>query len=120
MSKTVLVVDDSAAIRQVVKIALREAGHEVVEADNGKNALSKMQGKRFNLVISDVNMPEMNGIELVKAIKQDPNNKFTPIMMLTTESQAQKKEEGKQAGAKAWLVKPFNKDILLNAVSRLI
>lgn len=119
MSKTIMVVDDSASIRQVVSIALKGAGYEVIEACDGKDALSKMVGQKIHLIVSDVNMPNMDGITLVKEVKAHPKYKFTPIMMLTTESGDNKKAEGKAAGAKAWLVKPFQPPALLSAVSKL-
>ena len=119
MSKTILVVDDSPSIRQVVGIALRGAGYQVVEACDGLEALDKLKVQKANLIISDVNMPRMDGISLVKQIKANPNTKFTPILMLTTESEEAKKAEGKAAGAKAWLVKPFQPAVLLSAVSKL-
>lgn len=120
MAKNILVVDDSASIRQVVSMALQEAGYNTVTASDGKDALSKLGGTRFNLVISDVNMPNMNGIELLKELKKRPDTKFTPVIMLTTESDAGKKQEGKEAGAKAWVVKPFVPAQMLKAVSMLI
>lgn len=120
MSKTIMIVDDSPSLRQVVSIALKGAGYDVVEACDGSDALGKLDGKKINLIISDVNMPKMNGIEMVKEIKQMSNYKFTPIIMLTTESQDQMKEQGKQAGVKAWVVKPFKPDQMLDAVSKLI
>jgi len=120
MGKVILIVDDSASLRQVVKIALSNAGYEVVEASEGKDALSKLGGQRYHLIISDVNMPNMDGIELLKAIKQHSSYKFTPVLMLTTESGEAKKQEGQAAGAKAWIVKPFQPQQLLSAVSKLI
>lgn len=119
MSKTILVVDDSASIRQVVSIALKGAGYEVIEACDGEDALTKLNGQKIHLIVSDVNMPKLDGIGLVKKVKAHPDYQFTPIMMLTTESQDSKKQEGKDAGAKAWLVKPFKPDMLLSAVSKL-
>lgn len=119
MSKTILVVDDSPSIRQVVGIALKGAGYQVIEATDGNDALAKLKGAKVNLIISDVNMPGMDGISLVKAVKADPATKFMPILMLTTESEASKKQAGKEAGAKAWLVKPFQPNVLLSAVSKL-
>lgn len=119
MSKSILVVDDSASVRQVVGMALRGAGHEVVEAVDGRDALTKLNGRKFHLVVSDVNMPNMDGIALVKALKQKTEYRFTPVLMLTTESEESKKAEGKAAGAKAWLVKPFKPDVLLAAVTKL-
>lgn len=119
MSKTIMVVDDSASIRQVVSLALKGAGYEVIEACDGKDALSKMTGQKIHLIVSDVNMPNMDGITLVKEVKAHPKYKFTPIMMLTTESGDEKKTAGKEAGAKAWLVKPFQPPALLSAVAKL-
>jgi len=120
MAKTVMVVDDSASLRQVVGIALRGAGYEVIEGCDGKDALSKLTGQKVHLVISDVNMPNMDGITFVKNLKQIPAYKFTPVIMLTTESQEGKKQEGQAAGAKAWVVKPFLPTQMLAAVSKLV
>ncbi len=120
MSKTILIVDDSASIRQVVGIALRGAGYDVVEACDGSDALNKLDGRKIHLVISDVNMPIMDGITFVKELKKHPKYKFTPVIMLTTESQEEKKKQGQEAGAKAWVVKPFKPDQMLTAVSKLI
>lgn len=120
MAKTVLIVDDSASLRQVVNIALKGAGYNVIEACDGKDALSKLNGEKIHLIISDVNMPNMDGITFVKEAKKLPNYKFTPIIMLTTESQEEKKREGQAAGAKAWVVKPFQPAQMLSAVSKLI
>lgn len=119
MSKNILIIDDSASVRQVVGMALRGAGHRVVEAVDGKDGLAKLNGQKFHLIVCDVNMPVMDGISFLKAAKQKPDYKFTPILMLTTESGADKKQEGKAAGAKAWLVKPFKPDVLLSAVTKL-
>ena len=119
MAKTILVVDDSASLRQVVGIALRGAGFDVVEGCDGKDALTKLDGRKIHLIISDVNMPNMDGITFVKALKQLPNYRFTPVIMLTTESQETKKQEGQAAGAKAWVVKPFKPEQMLTAVSKL-
>jgi len=120
MAKTVMIVDDSASLRQVVHIALKGAGYDVLEGCDGKDALSKMTGQKIHLIISDVNMPNMDGIAFVKEVKKLPNYKFTPIIMLTTESQEAKKQEGQAAGAKAWVVKPFKPEQMLMAVSKLI
>jgi two-component system chemotaxis response regulator CheY len=120
MAKKILLVDDSASVRQVVGIALRREGYETVEAANGKEGLAMLDQGKLNLIISDVNMPVMNGIEFVKAVKQHPTCKFTPIVMLTTEGQDEMKQAGKAAGAKAWIVKPFNPPQLLDVVSKLI
>lgn len=120
MSKTILVVDDSASVRQVVSIALKGAGYDVIEGCDGKDALTKLNGQKIHLIISDVNMPNMDGITFVKEVKKLANYKFTPIIMLTTESQEGKKQEGQAAGAKAWVVKPFQPAQMLTAVSKLI
>ncbi|MCD1596780.1 response regulator [Rheinheimera aquimaris] len=120
MAKTILVVDDSSSVRQVVGIALKGAGYEVIEACDGKDALTKLTGQKVHLIISDVNMPNMDGISFVKEVKQLSAYRFTPIIMLTTESQEAKKQEGQAAGAKAWVVKPFQPAQMLSAVSKLI
>ena len=119
MAKTILIVDDSASLRQIVSIALKGGGYDVVEAVDGKDGLAKLDGRKVHLIISDVNMPNMDGIAFVKAVKQHPTYKFTPIIMLTTESQEAKKMEGQAAGAKAWVVKPFKPEQMLAAVSKL-
>ena len=120
MAKSILVVDDSASLRQVVSIALKGAGYDVIEGCDGKDALCKLDGRKINLIISDVNMPNMDGISFVKELKTMSNYKFTPVIMLTTESGENKKTEGKAAGVKAWVVKPFKPEQMLNAVSKLI
>lgn len=120
MGKTILIVDDSASLRQVVSIALKGAGYDVIEACDGKDALTKLDGKKIHLVISDVNMPNMDGISLLKEIKKHPSYKFTPIIMLTTEAGENRKQEGQAAGARAWVVKPFQPQQMLAAVSKLI
>ena len=120
MGKTIMIVDDSASLRQVVGIALKGAGYEVLEGCDGKDALAKLDGRKVHLIISDVNMPNMDGISFVKAHKQLPAYRFTPVIMLTTESGDDKKREGQAAGAKAWVVKPFQPPQMLNAVSKLI
>lgn len=120
MAKTILIVDDSASLRQVVAIALKGAGYDVIEAGDGKDALGKLTGQKVHLIISDVNMPNMDGITMVKEVKKLPAYKFTPIIMLTTESQESKKAEGQAAGARAWVVKPFKPEQMLAAVSKLI
>ena len=120
MSKTIMIVDDSSSLRTVVNLALKRAGYEVIEAEDGKDALSKLQGRKVNLIVSDVNMPNMDGITFVTQLKQDPRHKFTPVIMLTTEGQDAKKEQGRAAGAKAWIVKPFTPPVLLDAVSKLV
>ncbi len=120
MAKLVLVVDDSASIRQVVSLTLREAGYETLEASDGRDALAKLKGQRVHLMISDVNMPNMDGITFVREVKLRPEYRFTPVIMLTTESADEKKRQGQEAGAKAWVVKPFQPQQMLAAVSKLV
>lgn len=120
MSKRILIVDDAVSMRGLVGMTLRNAGYEITEASNGEDAVTKLGPKRFDLIISDLNMPRMDGIGLIKAVKNMAAHKFTPIIMLTTESQDSKKQEGKQAGAKAWLTKPFKPEVLLDVVRKVI
>ena len=120
MAKTILIVDDSATLRQVVSIALKGAGYDVIEGCDGKDALTKMTGQKIHLIVSDVNMPNMDGFTFVSEVKKMPAYKFTPIIMLTTEAGEDKKSAGQAAGAKAWIVKPFKPDQMLTAVSKLI
>ena len=120
MSKTILVIDDSSSVRSVVGIALKGAGYSVIQACDGKDALAKLNGQKIHLVVSDVNMPNMDGITFVKELKKLPNYKFTPVCILTTEAEQSKMQEGKAAGAKAWIVKPFQPPKLLDVVSKLI
>jgi two-component system chemotaxis response regulator CheY len=116
----ILAVDDSTSLRQMVAFTLKQAGHEVLEASDGRDALQKARGGRVDLVLSDVNMPGMDGISLVKELRMLPSYKFTPILMLTTESSPEKKQEGKSAGATGWIVKPFSPDQLLATVKRVL
>lgn len=120
MAKTVMIVDDSASLRQVVSLTLGGAGYDVIEACDGRDALTKLAGRRVHLIISDVNMPNLDGISLVKEIKKNPQYQFTPVIMLTTEAGENRKGEGQAAGAKAWVVKPFQPAQMLAAVSKLI
>jgi len=120
MAKTILIADDAASMRGLISMTLRSKGYEVIEAEDGEVALTKLNCIKADLIVSDLNMPNMDGIELVKTVKADPKYKFIPIVMLTTESQAEKKEEGRQAGAKAWIVKPFKPDVLVDVVKKII
>lgn len=120
MSKTIITVDDSASIRQMVNFTLQEAGYTVIEAGDGKDALEKVKASAVDLVITDLNMPNMDGIELIKSLRSSPNYKFVPIIMLTTESQETKKKEGKDAGATGWIVKPFKPDQLLSVIKKVL
>lgn len=119
MSKTVMTVDDSASVRQVVSFTLKEAGYQVIEAADGQDALSKLKGI-VHLVITDLNMPRINGIELVKRLRAMPAYKFVPIVVLTTESQDEKKRQAKAAGATGWIVKPFRSQQLLAVVKKVL
>jgi two-component system chemotaxis response regulator CheY len=119
MAKLIMIVDDSASMRRVVGISLKGAGYDVIEGCDGKDALAKLTGQKVHLIISDVNMPVMDGIAFLKAVKQMAAYKFTPVIMLTTESAEEKKREGQAAGARAWVVKPFQPEQLVSAVQRL-
>ena len=118
--KTIMTVDDSASLRQMVSLVLRGGGYEVVEAADGLDALSKLNGQDLDLFLSDINMPKMDGIELTRKLRAMPQYKFVPIVLLTTESHPEKKQEGKAAGATAWIVKPFNPDQLLAVVKKVV
>jgi two-component system, chemotaxis family, chemotaxis protein CheY len=120
MSKLILTADDSSSVRQMVAFTLKGAGYSVVEAADGKDALTKANSDAVNMVVTDLNMPNMNGIDLIKALRADPKYKFIPIIMLTTESQATRKQEGKSAGATGWIVKPFKPEQLLAVVKKVL
>ena len=116
----ILAVDDSSSMRQMVSFTLKGAGYQVTEAADGQEALNKAKSQQFDLVITDVNMPVMDGITFIRNLRGEANYKFTPMLMLTTESAADKKAEGKAAGATGWIVKPFNPDQLLNTVKKVL
>ena len=118
--RTILTVDDSTSMRQMVRATLQSAGYGVVEAADGQEALAFAQGNAVDLVISDVNMPLMDGITLVQKLRQLPAYRLTPLLLLTTESSQEKKMEGKKAGATGWIVKPFNPTQLLATLTRLL
>lgn len=118
--KKILAVDDSASMRQMVVFTLKKAGYTVVDAKDGVEALELAKKESFDAVISDVNMPNMDGITLIKHLRSLPAYKFTPLLMLTTESGTEKKQEGKAAGATGWIVKPFNPDQLLAVIQKVI
>ncbi len=123
MSKTILVIDDAAAIRQVVSQVLKTENYEIIEAEDGIDAQSKLDGTTIDMIICDINMPNMNGIEFLDSVKNDTkfaSYKFIPFIMLTTEAGADMKIKGKELGAKAWLVKPFQPVRLLDAVKKLL
>jgi two-component system chemotaxis response regulator CheY len=120
MSKTIMTVDDSASIRQMVSFTLREAGYQVLEAVDGRDALSKLNGSSVHMLLTDLNMPNMDGLELIRQVRANAACKFIPIIMLTTESQAEKKQEGKAAGATGWIVKPFKPEQLIAVVKKVL
>jgi two-component system chemotaxis response regulator CheY len=120
MSKTILVVDDSASIRQMVAFTVKSSGYEVVEAVDGMDGLEKARSRSFNLILTDQNMPRMDGLTLVKSLRALPQYKTVPILMLTTESSDAMKAQGKAAGATGWLVKPFDPQKLIEVVKKVI
>jgi two-component system chemotaxis response regulator CheY len=117
---SILAVDDSTSMRQMVAFTLQQAGYEVVEAKDGVEALALAKSRKVNLVLSDVNMPNMDGITLVRELRALPTYKFVPLLLLTTESSPEKKAEGKAAGATGWLVKPFNPEQLLGTIKKVL
>lgn len=120
MAKRILAADDSASIRQVVKFVLGGAGYEVIEAVDGQDALTKLNGAPVNMIMTDLNMPNLDGLGLIKAVRGNPAHRLTPILMVTTESADGMKQQGKAAGATGWVVKPFTPDQLLAVVKKLI
>ncbi len=120
MEKTIVIVDDSESILEVVSFTLKNAGHKVLSAVDGKDALKYFDGSKVDLLVTDLHMPEMNGIELIKEVRNKEDYKFTPILFLTTESQQAKKMEAKNAGATGWIVKPFVPEKLLAAISKVV
>lgn len=120
MVKTILAVDDSASIRQMVSFTLKGAGYDVVEAVDGEDALDKARNHTVSLVLTDVNMPRMDGLALVKSLRALPRYKIAPILILTTESSDVMKAQGRASGASGWLVKPFDPKRLLEVVKKVI
>jgi two-component system chemotaxis response regulator CheY len=118
--KRIMTIDDSASLRQMVSLTLESAGYDVVEASDGRDALAKLAGRDFHLFLTDLNMPGLDGIELTKRLRSMAEYKFTPIILLTTESQQEKKMQGKAAGATGWIVKPFQPNDLLATVRRVL
>jgi two-component system chemotaxis response regulator CheY len=118
--KKILSVDDSPSVRQMVSFTLRKAGYEVGEACDGLDALAKANQSRFDMIITDLNMPNLDGIQMIAAVRAIPGYAFTPILMLTTESHPERKDAGRKAGATGWIVKPFNGDQLLAVVQKLV
>lgn len=120
MNKRIMTVDDSATVRQMVGFTLRDAGYEVIEAVDGKDALEQLSNQSVHMLITDLNMPQLDGVGLIKEVRRNPRNRFIPILMLTTESSDVKKQEGKAAGASGWIVKPFKPEQLLGVVRMVL
>lgn len=120
MTKTILCVDDSASMRQMVRMTLADAGYGVVEAGDGAEALRKAQGGTFDMMVTDLNMPVMDGLELIRALRKRPDWCGIPIVFLTTESDEDRKREARSAGATGWITKPFKQDQLLAVVRKVI
>jgi two-component system chemotaxis response regulator CheY len=118
-AKTILVIDDSSSFRTVVKLALQKAGYAVVEAVDGEDAVARLDTHPPALIVCDVHMPRMDGLSFARHVKTTADHRFTPIIMLTTESQEAKKTEGRAAGVRAWITKPFQPSQLVDAVARL-
>jgi two-component system chemotaxis response regulator CheY len=120
MAKLILIVDDSAAVRHKLGATLRDAGYEVLEACDGQDALHRLDGRKINLIVSDLYMPNLDGLALLREVKNLPGYRFTPVIVLTTERHESWKQEGQRTGAKAWVVKPFKPERLLTAVAKLM
>ena len=120
MAKTVLIVDDSSTMRTMVAFTLQQAGFAVVEGSNGQEALNKLSGQRVDLIVTDLNMPVMDGITFIKNVRSQPAMRGIPVLMLTTESHEAKRREGKAAGATGWIVKPFHPDKLLSTIAKVL
>ena len=120
MTKKIMTVEDSTSLREMISFVLREEGYDVLEAEDGQDALTKLNGSEIDMVITDLNMPVMNGIELTRSLRANPTYKFIPIVFLTTESQVQKKDAAKEAGATGWIVKPFKPEQLLKVIKRVL
>lgn len=120
MTQTVMIVDDSTSLRQLVKLSLSPAGYNVVEACDGKDGLSKLNGNKIHLIICDINMPNMDGLTFVQEVRKLPKHKFIPVIMLTSQSDQQAKQTGRDAGVKVWMVKPFDPIQLTDLVARFL
>ncbi len=120
MGKTIMTVDDSACIRQMVSFTLKQSGYDVIEAKDGNDALKKLDAHQIHMMITDINMPEIDGISLVRKVRENPSYRFIPIIVLTTDSQEEKKREGRAAGATGWIVKPFNPEQLIAVVKKVL
>ena len=120
MSKVIMTADDSASVRQMVSFTLKQNGYDVVEAVDGRDALTKLSAQKVDMLITDLNMPNLDGLGLIKGVRSGTLNKFIPIIMLTTESQDSRKTEGKAAGATGWIVKPFKPEQLIAVVKKVL
>ena len=120
MGKLIMTADDSASVRQMVAFTLKQNGYDVIEAVDGQDALDKLTTQRVDMLLTDLNMPNMDGIGLIKGVRSATPNKFIPIVMLTTESQASKKAEGKAAGPPGWIVKPFKPEQLIAVIKKVL
>lgn len=120
MKRTILTVEDSVSMRQLVSFTLREAGHEVVEAEDGVDALERLRERKVDMIITDLNMPNLDGISLIRKVREGGAHRCTPILMLTTESQEARRLEGKAAGATGWIVKPFRGEQLLTVIRKVL
>lgn len=120
MSKTILIADDSESIRELLEMTLVKEGYQVIKTEDGAVALSQLNGQNIDLIITDLNMPNMDGIELIRQVRKTDRYSMTPVIFLTTESQAGKKEEARLAGATGWIVKPFMPEKLLSVVQKVI
>jgi len=120
MAKLIMTADDSASVRQMVSFTIKQNGHEVIEAVDGQDALTKLAAQKVDMLLTDLNMPNLDGIGLIKGVRGSSLNKFIPIVMLTTESQDGKKAEGKAAGASGWIVKPFKPEQLAAVIKKLL
>ena len=119
MARTILVVDDAPSVRLVVVTALKGAGYEVVEASDGRDAICKLDGRKLDLIMCDLNMPNLDGVGFLTHLKAQTNYRFTPVIMLTTENAEDKRQQARAAGARAWIVKPFQPSKMLEAVAKL-
>ena len=120
MAKVIMTADDSMSVRQMVSFTLKQAGYEVIEAVDGQDAVTKLADRKIDMLITDLNMPNLDGIELIKNVRANPLNKFIPIIMLTTESQPEMKQKGKEAGATGWIIKPFKPEQLLGIAQKVL
>ena len=120
MAKLIMTVDDSASVRQMVTFTLKQNGYDVVEACDGQDALAKLSKQKIDMLLTDLNMPKMDGIGLIKGVRAGTLNQFIPIVMLTTESQDSRKAEGKAAGATGWIVKPFKPEQLITVIKKVL